>query len=300
MKPEISIEEHQRVLACGTDVPEQRPGLSMDIDEVGISEKTVWIRLPQGMIPFQAEICVDLPGRFRGIHMSRMEEAVSSLYQERFEEPGDYARKLAVEILGRQQGSTAAVRIRGRLPAIRRALVSSKESVDAVEVGVKARARDTGNGTLVEEWLGLGLCHMTACPCTQLYTRELEPEGHRRFPLPTHSQRSITWLWVENGQGRVGTRDLFECLEEALHATQDLLKRPDEAELVLRAHRMPQFAEDAVRGVAERAGKRLRRRLPLNASVKVVSTSLESIHLHNVKATLNTTLGEILEATGSK
>ena len=72
---QISSSEHSRVLAQALDVPAQAPAFGINLSEVGISGKTVWVHLPQGRLPFDAEISVDLSGRVRGIHMSRIEEA---------------------------------------------------------------------------------------------------------------------------------------------------------------------------------------------------------------------------------
>jgi GTP cyclohydrolase FolE2 len=90
--------------------------------------------------------------------------------------------------------------------------------------------------------------------------------------------------------------EILECLESTLHVTQDLLKRPDEAEIVLKAHRFPQFAEDVVREIAKEVGKRFVRKLPDATEVIIESLSLESIHTHNVRCILRTTLKKILDA----
>ncbi len=90
--------------------------------------------------------------------------------------------------------------------------------------------------------------------------------------------------------------EILECLESTLHVTQDLLKRPDEAEIVLKAHRFPQFAEDVVRETAKEVGKKFVRKLPASTEVFIESLSLESIHAHDVHCILRTTLGEILDA----
>jgi len=77
--------------------------------------------------------------------------------------------------------------------------------------------------------------------------------------------------------------EILECLESALHVTQDLLKRPDEAEIVLKAQHFPRFAEDTAREIAKETGKRFGRKLPASTEVIIESLSLESIHIHNVQ-----------------
>ncbi len=297
MTTEFSPSEHEKALCLGTDVPEQEPSFKIELTEVGVSNKTVWIRMPQCRIPFDAQVYVDLPGHVRGIHMSRIEEAISSFHHREFPDPGSYARRLAVKVMERQRGTSARVVLRGKIPLVRKGSISGRESMDTASVGVEVKTGRTGaREILVEELLGLGLCHITACPCTQLYTQALVFEENSSLPLPTHSQRSVTWLWVGNPEGSIGFDDLYDCLKDALHATQDLLKRPDEAELVLRAHRLPQFAEDSVREVAYHVGLKFRGRLGRDVPIRINSLSLESIHLHDVRAEIRTTMGRILDA----
>ena len=114
--------------------------------------------------------------------------------------------------------------------------------------------------------------------------------------LPTHSQKSFTQLSVwEQGLGdgdgaSIDLHELLEVLEGELHVVQGLLKRPDEAELVLRAHKDPQFVEDVVRRVARQAKDAFKERLRPRSRIMVESVSQESIHTHNVKARLEITV----------
>ena len=115
------------------------------------------------------------------------------------------------------------------------------------------------------------------------------------MPLPTHTQRSITWLTIERDRARPTYEELILCLKSSLHSTYDLLKRPDEAELVLLAHNAPQFVEDTARETAKEVGIRFGDFLPESVFVKIESYSLESIHNHDVQCSIKTTMGEILK-----
>jgi len=87
--------------------------------------------------------------------------------------------------------------------------------------------------------------------------------------------------------------DLIEIVESSLSSpTYGILKRADEANVVLRAHENPKFVEDVVREIL---GKLLRRypRLEDSVHVTVRSESEESIHKHNAFAERVTTLGEL-------
>ncbi|MBU2537317.1 MAG: GTP cyclohydrolase I FolE2, partial [Proteobacteria bacterium] len=77
MKVSISPQDHARVLAEGVDIPQQQPSFALPLPEVGICGKTVWVRLPEGLVPFSARLEVNLSAQVRGIHMSRMEEVIA-------------------------------------------------------------------------------------------------------------------------------------------------------------------------------------------------------------------------------
>jgi GTP cyclohydrolase-4 len=295
-EPVISLSEHRRVIAEARDVPEEVPSFRMALSEVGISGKTVWIRLREGHLPFQAAVGVALPRDVRGIHMSRIEEAISQLHERFFPDPRHYAAELSRLVLGRQLGDTAWVRLVGKIPLLRRTSVSGRSSVDAVEISAEAEASRSDDGVCVKTVIGARVSHMTACPCTQVYNGALFPGSSGHLPPPTHSQRSVTALSVEEYRGSPSYGEILDCLEAALHVTQDLMKRPDEAEMVLKAHREPQFVEDTTRGVAREIGLRFGVRLPADARIIIETLSLESIHIHDVRCVLRTTVGEILGA----
>lgn len=286
-------DDHARALEKGEDIPKSLPDFPLEIQQVGIGEKTFWLLLPHGRIPFKGSVTVDLPGRLRGIHMSRIEEEVSRLYDTPFGDPRSYAVALAGAVVERQAGATARVELTGAVPMPRQTPVSGRCSVDSAEA--RATATVLKGGGIKDSTIGLGVYHITACPCTQAYAKAMRPGAGGDLPMPTHSQRSFTRLEVEvRGEGP-GLEDLYQCLDLSLHLTQGLLKRPDEAEVVMKAHAAPQFAEDAVRAVAARLPGLLGSLTGPETRVVVESESFESIHTHNVKCRLESTMGAIEE-----
>lgn len=291
----ISSHEHARVLARCPDIPQQRPSFAIALPEVGISGKTVWVRLPQGVIPFAARLEVALAAGVRGIHMSRMEEVISALHDREFADLRDYGLALATEMVARQGAAAGRVRLSGSLPLLRTTRASGRRSVDTISVSLDVRL---AGGERLEPSLlmGVGVHHITACPCTQAYHQVLfDRPGDDPCPQATHSQRCHTSLAMGCNGAQPALTDLLACLEEALHVTGDLLKRPDEAELVLKSHAAPQFAEDAVREVARCAAARFAPLLPAQTPLVIESVSLESIHIHDVCCRLATTLGAVAD-----
>lgn len=299
-KPIIETLKHKHVLEQGMDVPEERPSFPIALTEVGITSKTIWIRLPEGRIPFDAALSVSLPAQFRGIHMSRMEEAISTLASMDFTDLMDYAMTLAQKLLQGQRGNDVYVRLKGLLPLTRSTLVSQRPSHDSFTVTASVSlVRNNDEIQIKEAMRGIEVMHITACPCTQVYNHLLFQEKQSELPLITHSQRSSTNLTIEDASMLLTYEDLLSCLNDALHVTQDLLKRPDEAELVLKAHRMPQFAEDAVRETARSVAMRFGKRLPNDTRVQIASVSLESIHIHDVVCRIDTTLEVLTSAAAA-
>ncbi len=293
--PEFPVSTHEKVLNSCADVPEMKPLFEIPLTSAGITAKKVWINVPQGRLPFDAEIMVSLPGSFRGIHMSRMERAISRLYPKEFNDIRQYGMELCREVLPGQRGETADISIKGAVPQLTRTAVSNEISVDGLDIWAVIKGRKDRDRLETTSLLGVAVTHMTACPCTKIYSQELFPEAEAAL-TPTHSQRCITSLEVEDRKEVLSYEDLYRCLASCLHVSQDLLKRPDEVELVIKSHRDPQFAEDAVRQTALSAAKELKGAIPEDSRIRIESVSLESIHQHNVKYVLECTMEQIVSA----
>jgi len=305
----FSHKRHREVLQNCLDVPGQCPAFPFPLDAVGISAKTAWVRLPQGRLPFDLRLEVELAADRRGIHMSRLEEAISALYDRDFIDLRGYALALARLAVPGQESRRGRIALAGQLPRPSRTLISGRNSLDALDLRVEVEAENSGAAWRWRVGLVVGVHHITACPCTQAYNQLLlapaaasPPEAQREgpcFPLPTHSQRSHTTLgiFVEHddpvGPGELNQENLLACLASALHLSQDLLKRPDEAELVYASHAHPQFAEDSVRETARAAATILGPLLPPASRVVINTVGLESIHRHDVHCRLETTLAAI-------
>lgn len=276
-------------------MPSTRPDVALPIKEVGITDNTFWVNLKTGLTPFRGKLTLALPKELRGIHMSRIEEEIEAMGRRNIETPMEYAIGLLRAVIDSQPNEGGAIDIEGEVPIWRETPLSGKRSLESLWVRVLAEIKPTPGEGKVE--YGVGLHHITACPCTQEYNKAIFGKEGKGRPLPTHSQRNFTTLMIGVQLGPdgsffcVGLDELVEILEEAIHVIQGLLKRPDEAELVLKAHLKPQFVEDVVRAVAGCALDRLEGRIEEEgAFLSVETVSLESIHTHNVKAALRIAL----------
>ncbi|MFC1844446.1 GTP cyclohydrolase, FolE2/MptA family [Thermodesulfobacteriota bacterium] len=299
----IPEEKHRMVLETGIDVPEEIPSFSIPIQKVGISGKTVWVCLTEnngGHLPFTARIQVNLPATRRGIHMSRIEQVITTLHNKQFASLPEYGKLLASNVLEAQNAQNVSLELTGRTPHIRKTSISRLASIDSYEVSCTVKLAKNEHKTMENIQVSAGVHHLTACPCTLSYNEVLFNRFDDPYPQATHSQRSKTELSVSTNDSKQlpAYEVLLNILHEVLHVSQDLLKRPDETELVLKAHRQPQFAEDTVREIARAAGKKLKETLPPETKIQIKTLSLESIHIHDVECCLETQLGEIL-ATSS-
>ena len=80
------------------------------------------------------------------------------------------------------------------------------------------------------------------------------------MPVATHNQRGIGTLYIgcpeACGEG-VEAETLLRIVESAMSSEiYELMKRPDEVEVVEKAHRRPRFVEDCVREMVRMAGER--------------------------------------------
>ena len=151
---------------------------------------------------------------------------------------------------------------------------------------------------------------MTACPCAQELlegrARERladdgfgEDEIERIFasvPVATHNQRGIGRLQVgcpEGCEENLEAETLLHIVESSMSSEiYELMKRPDEAEVVEKAHRNPRFVEDCVREMVRRAVDEFAG-FGEDAFILARQENLETIHKHSVVAERHGLIGEL-------
>jgi GTP cyclohydrolase I/GTP cyclohydrolase-4 len=151
---------------------------------------------------------------------------------------------------------------------------------------------------------------MTACPCAQelLIDRaraRLDEQGFdsgeiervlEAVPVATHNQRGIGTLHIgcpETCGSDIEAQTLLRIVEESMSSEiYELMKRPDELEVVEKAHRRPRFVEDCVREMIRMAVDEFRG-FGEDAFVFARQENLETIHQHNVVAERYGVIGEL-------
>ena len=219
--------------------------------------------------------------------MSRFEEVVNEAIDEVVLGEAFKAETLAAHIAervrDRQDGCRAEVTIAARYPEHKHAPVSGAPTQEIYTLFGSAVASERGTRRLI----GVQAQGMTACPCAQEMVTErsrerLREDGFtddeiervfRAVPVATHNQRGIGTLHVgcpEGCDAAVEAADLLAIVEASMSSEiYELMKRPDEVEVVEKAHRRPRFVEDCVREMVRMAAERFaalgEQRLPLGA-----------------------------------
>ena len=302
------------LLIPSQDVQARRPSTRVGLSRVGVTgvEKVIRIREDQGDQLFYAELeCfVDLRADQKGAHMSRFEEVIGEAIDEVVLSEAFKAETLATHIAERvrerQGGLRSEVTIAARYPEHKLAPVSGRPTQEIYTLFGSAVASERG----VRRLVGVQAQGMTACPCAQgLVARgareRLEDEGFtgdevdrvlEAVPVATHNQRGIGTLHIgcpESCGDAIEATTLLRIVEEAMSSeVYELLKRPDEAHVVERAHRRPRFAEDCVREMV-RAGVETFGALGDHAFLMARQENLETIHKHNVVAERHGLMGDL-------
>ncbi len=296
------------------DVQARRPITSIGLSRVGVTgvEKVIRIRNGGGEQLYYAELeCfVDLGPEQKGAHMSRFEEVVGEAIDEVVLSEAFKAETLAAHIAElvrkRQRGLRAEVTIAARYPEHKPAPVSGIPTQEIYTLFGSAVASESGTRRLV----GVQAQGMNACPCAQEMIAERSRERLmaddftsdevdrilEHVPVATHNQRGIGTLHVgcpEACHEPVEAEALLTIVESAMSSEiYELLKRPDEAEVVEKAHARPRFVEDCVREMV-RMGVEAFGGLGEDAFLMARQENLETIHKHNVVAERYGLLGEL-------
>ena len=296
------------------DVQSRRPTAHVSLSRVGVTGVNKVIRLgsPEGEQLFSAELeCfVDLNPTQKGAHMSRFEEIVEEAIEEVVLRESFKAETLAAHIAERvrerQDALRAEVTIEAHYPEHKPAPVSEIQTQQIYALLGSAVASTRGTRRLV----GVRAQGMTACPCAQEMLTERarerlaaddfsDDEIERIFqhvPVATHNQRGIGTLYVgcvESCDVEVHAERLLRIVEDSMSSEiYELMKRPDEAEVVEKAHRRPRFVEDCVREMIRMAVHEFED-FGDGTFVLARQENLETIHQHNVVAERHGLLGEL-------
>jgi GTP cyclohydrolase I len=207
------------------------------------------------------DLSVDLPGQFKGTHMSRFLEALSS-----WSGVLNYGsfKNLLSDIKKRLNAKRAHLCFRFSYFLSQQAPVSKNEFLMDFEAFILGQLEDDH----MDMTLGVEVPVMTVCPCSLAISE-----------TGAHSQRAK--VKIEAGfKGLLWLEELIEIGRQAGSSpVYPLLKREDEKFVTESAFAQPAFVEDVVRRAANALDKH-----ELVTWYKVEVESFESIHNHSAYA----------------
>ena len=251
-------------------------------------------------------LAVDLPAQRKGSDLSRNAELLADLVDWPVARPvpslESACSSLARELLVRHPYATRS-EVRGRAEYfLSRGIAEGRESLEEFLLLAEGRAARTGAEISVRRSIGAEAVGLTACPCAMETARDqlsrefplLEDPRLKELPIVTHNQRNRTSLSFDLEEPTEVEADrIIEAIEAAQSApTYAILKRGDEAKVVLAAHRHPKFVEDVVRDLLVSLPDRFPA-LSDAVRVRVRTRSEESIHKYDVVAEHETTMGAL-------
>jgi GTP cyclohydrolase-4 len=287
-----------------TDVQGRKSLNGFKLTRVGVTEvrKQVTVQRSYGTSCLNCviDIFVDLPSTQRGSHLSRNLEVIAEVLEKSVSRPVSGLEVLAGNICKmlfdrHEYASYAEVNIMADY-FLDRSGPSGKIGKEPFKLMAKANG-NRGKG--MRKMIGAQAIGMTACPCAMETIRD-SVKGNvtieSDFPVISHNQRNISTLMIEvPSHCDVEANDLIDILERSFSSpTFEILKRSDEAAVVINAHRNPKFVEDVVRDILTKVLEKYVE-LPDEVKVTVRSESEESIHKHNAFAERVTTLKELRE-----
>jgi GTP cyclohydrolase-4 len=245
------------------------------------------------------DVYVDLPATQRGSHLSRNLEAINETVNRSMVDAIPGIETIAADICRalreKHEYSTYAEVHLVADYFVERPGPSGKRNLEAFKIMANAVSRNSDG---LKKLIGVEVVGMTACPCAMETVREQYGNNHVAFdgdlPVISHNQRNIATMMVEVPEEcDVEANDLIDLVESSFSsATYEVLKRADEAAVVLQAHQQPKFVEDVVRTMLSKLLVYMED-MPDDVQITVRSESEESIHKHNAFAERVTSLGEL-------
>jgi GTP cyclohydrolase IV len=257
------------------------------------------------------EVGVDLPSSRKGSDLSRNAEVLAEIVDRTVERPvaslESACSTIARELLSRHPYATEATVEASAEYFLRKGISEEKRSFEDYLLLAEARAVRANAGAVeLRRAIGAEAVGMTACPCAMETCREqltreypaLADPQLATLPMISHNQRNRTRLVFEMGDDtEVEVDELIAAIERAQSSpTYAILKRGDEGQVVLNAHRHPKFVEDVLRDLLASLPSTFPH-VPDSVIVRASTVSEESIHKYNVEASHRISFAELRRPT---
>lgn len=282
------------------DVQNRKNETGFSLTKVGVTgvRKLVHVKRPDEHcnepLVCMIDVFVDLPAEQKGSHMSRNLEVIRAVVSECTEEPTTGIEDLAT-MIGKMLLEKHEYAKFSNVNIVAEYFKDNvtphgKNTTEVYRLFGKAKCERDGG---ITKTIGVESVGMTACPCAQENVAQTL-NCSKEWPVITHNQRNVCTVYMSMDDScMVEADDLIDLINSSFSSpTFEVLKRDDEAAVVINAHRNPKFVEDMVRDVLKKIVDEYTE-LPDDVEVVVKSESEESIHKHNAFAERTATLGEL-------
>ncbi len=251
------------------DVQNTQDSRNVDIQKVGISN----IDLPlivqrknssDQVVSAQARVCVSLPRKYKGTHMSRFVEVLNQWRTKNL--LGIDIKGCLEKIIEKLNAQSGELKFKFKYFIDKKSPVTKMSAPMGYDCSFEGRI-DENNYKFI---LGVKVPVTTLCPCS----KEISDNG-------AHNQRAIISVKVSYDESeQIWLEDLIELIESCASCpVYSLLKRQDEKYVTERAWENPKFVEDVLRDVVVKL-----RNHPIVKEFEVECEAFESIHNHSAWA----------------
>ena len=247
--------------------------------------------------------------------MSRTPEAISEVVDEVATRATTGVESLCAEIVNRmlekhEYAKRVEVRMTSDYMFMKESPVTDNRSQEMARLIANAVGIREDDGSIsIRKAIGAEVLGMTVCPCAQESVREVDKSNLLKFldeetcekvlntvTFASHNQRGVGTILIEVPENqKIDAEKLIDIIESSMSSPiSELLKRPDENAVVMRAHKNPVFVEDCVRTMNEKIVEEFSY-LPDDTLITTRQENQESIHRHNAYAEKVSTLGALKE-----
>ncbi|MEM4929103.1 MAG: GTP cyclohydrolase MptA [Acidilobaceae archaeon] len=277
-------------------VQDLSPSVRISLERIGFKElkRRVKLETPIGLLQLDLtlDLYISISKDRRGAHLSRTAETALEVLETSFiaKSVEEHLELLARHLLKKHEYAEQ-VEVKATFTYYVEVEYGKLKGTEPVVAEVEISLDRNGR----KRWsVAVTVVGLTACPSAQqAIATLLKREPHE---VPTHMQKVLVKGKVSGEEGFVRIERLARALHKSLSAPAfTLLKRADEAELILRAFSNAKLLEDVVRDSIANIALEFKD-LSLDTLIEVEAESFESIHPHNLYAYKRVALKEALEA----
>lgn len=236
------------------DVQNGAPGISVDVNQVGVENVQVPFQLESrhgeihemvARVSMRTNLCASK----KGISMSRLHLTLHRFLDEPLK--SSLIVKIMDELRRSQEEECAYMTFKFKLPMSRKSPITDHSF--PIYYDCKFEGHLTNNS--FKFFQGVRVQYASYCPCSARLSKDLREKDSEGFP---HAQRSFADVLILNEPGHyLWLEDIIETIEGAIKTLPyPIIKRVDEQEIARIAANNPIFVEDAIRQISKALGLR--------------------------------------------